>query len=252
VQLRSLLVPYERGEGPSANLEVQRRLERAADDVRRALIEGGLVARVLRDDDNDAWTMVIEVSSTLAMPPALHSLAAWPSTRQAETGARAVAFDRPELARFERLAMERLTPFVAFRARLRDGDASHTEEFVMRLQLLDAPEERHAAITRTLLSNRGEVLRDLLYLLSGAGIEAIRALTEGRVASGAGALTSSTVEIPLLESLLRTLDREPSRLAAVRRIVDELSATEHGSTLLPDGWADIWNPVAAVAQEVQS
>jgi hypothetical protein len=62
--------------------------------------------------------------------------------------------------------------------------------------------------------------------------------------------TARSPGIPLLESLMRTLDRDPRRLAAVRRIVDDLRADPERANLLPDGWDGVWDAIAEVADEV--
>ena len=49
----------------------------------------------------------------------------------------------------------------------------------------------------------------------------------------------------LLEPLMRTLSRDPSRLDQIERLVEELMQTDEGRALLPDGWVDLWAAVTA-------
>jgi hypothetical protein len=207
---------------------------------------------VVSGTTDELWTLHVQRGQQIAHVDSVVPLAAWPITRRAETGARPATLGDEVIARFEHVPVEKITPFIAFRAVLRDGEVEHVDEFVLNLPLHDAPADRHAQITRALLSSRSEVVRYLLYLLAGEGVEAVRALIEPEPAiKSSGHAANPLVVVPLLESLLRTLDRDPSRLAAVRRIVEDLSATEHGVDLLPEGWEAIWEPVAAIAKEVE-
>ncbi|MEN3284728.1 MAG: hypothetical protein V7607_5868 [Solirubrobacteraceae bacterium] len=252
VTLRSLLCPFVPSDALSAESESRRRLERDADELRRALAGGNLSVHVVPGETGELWTLHLERADQVARVGSLVALAAWPITRRAETGARPATLADEVIARFEHVPIEKITPFIAFRAELRDGDVEHVDEFVLNLPLHDAPADRHAQITRALLSSRSEVVRYLLYLLAGQGVEAVRALIEADPAAKSSAdVANPLVVVPLVESLLRTLDRDPSRLTAVRRIVEDLSATEHGVDLLPEGWEAIWEPVAVLAKEVE-
>jgi len=51
--------------------------------------------------------------------------------------------------------------------------------------------------------------------------------------------------VPLLEAMVRTLDREPSRLDAIHQVVQDLLATDEGRRLLPDGFLAAWEPLWA-------
>jgi hypothetical protein len=197
------------------------------------------------------YDAVLEAAEDPSVDVPLHSLHAWPVTRRYETGAQDVDLSGAALCRFTCLPLERVTPFVGFRAVLRDGGAEVTVDFVLNVPLIDAPSERRAHVLKAMLSNKAEVLRYLLYLLSGDGIDAIRAMTEMRATYAAGPKAGhSGASLPLLESLLRTLDREPAKLAAVRRLVTELRSTPNGEALLPDDWDAIWAPIDALASGV--
>ncbi len=123
--------------------------------------------------------------------------------------------------------------------------------FVLKLPLIGDPENRRASVTRALLSDRSKVIRYLLYLLAGNGIEAMRALVDPVGGDpGKASPIGRSPGIPHLESLMRTLDRDPRRLASVRRVVDDLRADPERTNLLPDGWDSVWDAVNEVAAEV--
>ena len=253
VTLRSLLASYARSEEAPPELEAERGLRRDADELRRRLVESRLQLRVLPAAEEGSWDMALEAGARLDPVPTLAALEVWPITRPRRAGGEQMALGAEVSARFAGLPLEDVTPFVAFRAVLRSGGTEIAEEFVLRLTLLDAPPDRRAHLLRSMLSNRAEVLRYLLYLLSGDGVEAVRALAgHDRPSGGTRNETDRLVTLPLLESLLRTLDRDPAKLAAVGRVVDDLEETGSGSALLPDGWDSIWEPVSAVARRAEA
>lgn len=249
VRLRSLLVAYERPDQQLSESEDERRLEREADLLRRRLAEASLELRVLPGAEPGSWDMVLRSLAPIEPPENLASFECWPISRGREVGGQPVELGAAgALARFTGLPLELLTPFIACRGVLRSGGTEITRDFVLNLVLLDEPQERRAHLLRSMLSSRGEVLRYLLYLLSGDSVEAVRALTgrENRVGGSDGSGTG--LETPLLESLLRTLDREPGKLQAVERVIGELEQDTGGASLLPAGWDSVWGPVSAVAR----
>lgn len=250
VRFRTLLAPYVRSEDASTEPPAQRKLERDATELRRQLAAGGLELRVLASSDSGLHDMVLTAASAVDPVASVLSLEAWPITRRPEITVEQVDFATHELARFTQLPLEKLTPFLAFRAVLRAGDVQITTDFVLNLPLVDAPASRQAQLLRSMLSNRSEVLRYLLYLLSGDSVEAVRALAEDGLSNGRGQPGSGgSLALPLLEALLRTLDRDPAKLVAIRRVVDELASSEAAADLLPDGWNAVWGAVDAAAKE---
>jgi hypothetical protein len=249
LKLRSLLVAYTRPGAELPETEAMRRLEREAGELRRRLATAGLALRALPGDEGGAWDMILEAPRAIEATASLASFECWPVTRERVVGGRSVSLGGSQpLARFSGLPLELLTPFLACRGVLREGNTEISEEFVLNLPLLDDPKDRRAQLLRSMLSSRAEVLRYLLYLLTGDSVEAVRALADVVAETGAGDGSQPVLEVPLLESLLRTLDRDPEKLKAVARVVGELEEAEGGASLLPDGWDAVWDPVSAVAR----
>lgn len=244
-----LLSSYEPAEQADPDVERERALEREADLLRRELARGGMHLRSIPASAENAWDLALDSTAAHEPPPSLVSLEVWPTTQVRAAAARPIDLTAVgEVARFAGLPVELLTPFLACRAQLAAEGVALTQEFVLSLDLLDEPDGRRACILRSLLSSRAEVLRYLLYLLSGDPMEAIRTLTRPSEATTGSTGGSSRPTLPLMESLLRTLDRDPARLAAVGRIVAELESSEGAETLLPEGWDEIWAPVRALAE----
>lgn len=244
VGFMDLLSSYVRAERVDPEVERERALEREADRLRRELAQGTMHLRAIPGAAEDIWDLALESAGPHTPPSALRSFEVWPVTRPRQGAARPIDLAVVgEMTRFAGLPAELLTPFLACRIVLAAEETTLAQEFVLALDLLDEPDGRRARILRSLLSNRGDVLRYLLYLLSGDPIEAVRTLTraEGEVAGSTAG--SGSPSLPLMESLLRTLDRDPARLSAVGRLVAELESSESGEALLPRDWEAIWGPV---------
>ncbi|WP_145054907.1 phospholipase D family protein [Lignipirellula cremea] len=123
-------------------------------------------------------------------------------------------------------------------------------QFVLNVPLKNAPENRHEAILRDLLSDRDRVLRFLMMLLLDTGA---RDLSKFMESSNKGennfSFMHSLFGATLFESLVRALDRDPERLEQVAQVILDLRQTEDGKTLLPDDLDAIWEPIWAVCSQ---
>ena len=124
--------------------------------------------------------------------------------------------------------------------------------FVLNLPVTNMPQVRDATILRTIISNREGFLRYLLLLLQedASGV----ALAELTAALGGGSARWGTgfSELPLLEELTRAYSRDPQRLLAIRRIVDELLSAPSGRDIVPPEFLEVWDVFASVLEERQS
>jgi hypothetical protein len=167
-----------------------------------------------------------------------------PTGQQVEPGSQ-VSID------FGPVSLESITPFVVVEIVARQDKVVVQDACVVRAELVNEPKDRGDRLLASLLATRRDVLRYLMFLLADAGGgspggwvgDLHRALDQG--ATGAGA--ESVLELPLLETLVRTVSRDPSKLAGVRRLVDALERTDEGRALLPDGFADVWPIIWAAA-----
>ena len=103
------------------------------------------------------------------------------------------------------------------------------------------PEGRINHVLRGLISSPERLLRFLRALLGG--LEGMvdwgagdAEGTEGKWGSGLGGDT-------LLEEFVRAASRDPKRLEPIRRILDDLCATDEGRRIIPEGLMDTWNAV---------
>ena len=146
-------------------------------------------------------------------------------------------------ARFSLSTIE-LTSFFAFEVSV-EGSGVPPIRFVLNAGLQGAPEDRAEAVLRDVLRDKGRVLRFLLFLLADGSAQQAASLLLGTgdgEASGDGG-GDLQLGLPLFESLMRALVRDPKKLDQVETVIRDLSNTPEGANLIPDGFADIWAPI---------
>ncbi len=121
--------------------------------------------------------------------------------------------------------------------------------FVLNLAVSGMPADRRERLLQSILKSSQDFLRLILLLLSDVDITASQwaeVIAHRRPDASAGAF----VGFPLLETLLKALDRDPTKLDDVSRLVEDLRRTPEGSELIPKGFDSIWDPIWAVRQEM--
>ena len=141
------------------------------------------------------------------------------------------------------VTLEGITAFFAIRVTARKAAARATTTFTVSALLEGAPENRHSRLLAAMLRDPSRLLRFLLLLLSDA-----EALAWGDGARGAEAWFSrwaggSPDEAPILELLVRAVDRYPDRLDHIDALLRDLADSE--SDVMPYGFRDIWEPIWA-------
>ena len=189
------------------------------------------------------------------------TLKVWPATLTADT---ALAIEEspagPGVPRdptdtittFRRLSFEALTAFFAFEVSLRDGEHEARRRFAVTAVLRGAPKDRKERLLRSLLSDRRRVLQLLFLILmdEGADVSAFVKATQ-RDHAVPGESFAGWDNTALLETLLRSLSRDPRRIDDAARLISDLQKTPEGQELLPAGLADIWEPVLAARKALE-
>ena len=143
---------------------------------------------------------------------------------------------------FERLSLEGLTAFFAFRVSV--GSPERTDVFVLNVPLSGVPADRRERLLRSFIKDSRRLMRFLMFLLADDSELADvfgSPLTRGEGAVGTADAAQSNGA--LLESLLRSLHRSPQRLDAVARLLADIKAEPEAQELLPAGFDDIWQPI---------
>lgn len=220
---------------------LQRALERTATE----LASGALGAAVITEGPDRHRVELHRTSRGLAIDPTM-SVEIRPITLQA---GRRAHFDREPVATFPVVALVHLTPFFAFSIMLEHEGIEKRHDFVARLDLTGVPDGRTEAVIAELLSDSDRLLAFLLLLLAVDGGDAERAIDElARLGEGKGRSggTASNMGLPLLEPLLRALDRDPERLDQIGTLLGQLSASEQTAELVPEELRALWQTIEAV------
>jgi hypothetical protein len=173
---------------------------------------------------------------------------AWPITLPAERG-------QPfgQSISFRRLSYGGLTPLIAFSITAKIGGAERNSVFVMNLPLHGAPEDRQDRVVRSLIENRDQLLRYILFLLaSGDEASASSAELRGLFNSSEDGPDHGSRNPYILETMLRALHRGPARLERVASLLEVLRRQPGSSELLSDDFQKIWGPIWEATQQAMT
>jgi hypothetical protein len=142
---------------------------------------------------------------------------------------------------FERLAIESLGAFVSFRLRAGQGESHFEHCFTLKLAIVGLPAGRDPCIARSIIKDRAAFMSYLRHLLADLGDELEATVDDpshGEPVSGQRALASTAGGV--LESLLRTLHRQPRRLQGLRSLLAQTAATPDDSLPIPEEFRAVW------------
>ena len=175
-------------------------------------------------------------------------MTAWPITQQAERGQ---ALGKPIV--FPRLSYRGLTPLIAFSITAKIGETERKSVFVMNLPLEGAPEDRQDRVVRSLIENRDQLLRYILFLLAGGDEAAASSGDLRRLLESPEDGAERGAQNPyLLETMLRALHRGPAQLERVSSLLEVLRKQPGSSELLSDDFQKIWEPIWDAAQQAMA
>ena len=173
---------------------------------------------------------------------------AWPISQQAERGepvANSIVFTR--------LSYLGLTPLIAFSVTAKIGETERNSVFVMNLPLQGAPEDRQDRVVRSLIDNRAQLLRYILFLLASGDEAAASSGDLRRLLTSPGDGAEGGQRNPyLLETMLRALHRGPAQLERVESLLEALRKQPGSSELLSDDFQKIWEPIWGAAQQAMA
>jgi len=263
-KLSELLEPWRPAElEEDPDREVLERLERVAEEVRRALVDAELwlelclfepPQRSAKDPSHESEpgrgggdeAYLLELHGLRPSIPAGVRLTCWPVVLPPLAAIELV--EAQPLARFE-VSLGAATGFVAFEVVAREGALEHRLRFARRLPLRGLPPDREERLLRSLLKDRETVLR-LLHLLLSADEISAESLTGFVTGEGTGGWRANELGFPLFEPLVRALAAGGDALEPVERLVADLSRTEEGRELLPEGFEGLWDTVRAAREEL--
>jgi hypothetical protein len=240
-----LLKPYDVNAASVPADATAEQLDDLLQAVKRAIEAAGPRLIVTPADEKDLFDLRLEWGSAPRWPKATVEMSAWPITQQAELGqalGKAIVF--------QRLSYRGLTPLIAFSITAKIGEIERTAVFVMNLPLQGAPEDRQDRVVRSLIENRDQLLRYILFLLAG-GDEAAASSGDLRrlLKSPENGSERGSPNPYLLETMLRALHRSPAQLERVSSLLDVLRKQQGSSELLSEDFQKIWEPIWEAAQQ---
>ncbi|MDQ2641943.1 MAG: phospholipase D family protein [Pseudomonadota bacterium] len=139
--------------------------------------------------------------------------------------------------------------FVAFELSLSADGQTLSKSFVALARLHGAPADRFDQILATLLQDQDQLFRLLWLLLESAG--AVRPMGDLDTQNGSPAFWGGTPPegYPLFERIVRTLGSEQERLQDLGRIIEDLSRTEQGASLLHPALKNLWTALRPLLKE---
>jgi hypothetical protein len=253
VSFRNLLEPFI---APSEPIVIDNAWEKLADLAKRQLLKFQLTAHVLPITDSDQYCLQLRLEGEQPLEFGLGiSVRCCPMTRRdlattlnAQTGSS---------VEFKPLTCQVLTSFFAFEVWADEGKQK-LSAFLLNVPLAGLPANRRQQILRSLLQDKQQVLKLLLFLLTDGkadGCDLLAAIgtaaAEAGQAGSSSASKSSPFLFPLFEAMVRALDRNPTKLDHIARLVKDLRQSSPEEQLLPDNFDDIWQPIYTARQRLK-
>jgi hypothetical protein len=245
--LADLLRPYEPHEAADTDALARREFERKVQKLACDLAAAEAGAHCSPSLNPKLFRLALRPAKSKPVHvPDGWQLRTWPISMH-EVVAQPVHTTGQVWVQFDKVSFEGLTSFFAFDIVVpSDG---YQQRFVLNFPLIGAPENRREQVLRMLLSDRDRVLRFLLLLLLDHDASDFSTLfSPPKGEKDPQSFIHSMFESTLFESLVRALDREPTRIDQVEEVVRDLSQTDEGKALLPKCFDELWRPIWEVRQ----
>jgi hypothetical protein len=242
--IADMLQPYVEHLAASAEQLATIQFEQFVDRFAKSLLAANPVANCEPSESPETFRVEIVASGNLPNVTMGTHLRAWPVSMH-ESQSRPLANSATTWCTFEPISIDAVTSF--FVIELQSADATLVRRFVVNLPLVNAPEHRSERILKNLLNSPQKLMRFLLMLLLDQGTSNLGGILEVADEETQGKQQRfEFLESTLLESLLRALDRDPSRIDQVASVIEDLLQTPDGRSLLPDNFDSIWQPIWSV------
>lgn len=237
---RNMLLAYQRS-GKVADDGVSKQLERALEKVRRAICSAKLSGSV-RQAGDDTYDQVFRTDGPVRIGAVNVVGKCYPVTLK-PVAAQGVAdlLEGREVV-FSAMSLPSLTSFLAFELTAGKQDKTASIGFVLNVPVSDMPSMRDKAVLHAVISDQAKFIRYLLFILAGTDDPSgLRGVLTSNGGSGGDERSIQDLGLPLLEELVRAFSRSPEKIESIARLVDDLSQSPQGETLLPKNFQRIWN-----------
>jgi hypothetical protein len=243
--LGNMLEPYVPRKPPVEDEDAavaKKRLEQARTALSSALL--GLSC----EGEKDCWQLTLQAGAPVPLE-GISGVRVWPISLRSEHAVGASALRLGKDVPLPACSLAAVTGFIAFE--LAAGSKPESCCFVLNLPVKGLPEERRAAVVRTIVASREGFLKYLLFLLAdldedGLPNEILLAVSGDGTSKGF-ALQEA---LPLLEEMTRALSRDPDRLRSIQTLIEDLTRTDEGREMVPEEFLEMWRVYAAMLPEV--
>jgi hypothetical protein len=241
---------------PDAPLEVdpvEERLEQVVREVRTAVAISNWTLAATPTQPNGHATYRVLLTRSDSEPLSWGdsvALSLWLVSLRRDSASRQLVSPYKGETDLGELSADGLTALVAFEITAKAEGRELSCRFVLNVPLAGGPPDRREAVLRSLLKDKAKVLRFLLFLLASDVAVGEGDLDFFNSGLGGPDETVGREETPLLECLVRCLDREPSKLDTIASLITTLRQSEGTRDLLPEGFAEVWDAVWEARQEL--
>ena len=240
-----VLMDFPEPEGVDDVDEERAAAEKALEDARLAIAKAKLKLRFEASADvKDTWNLIL--TGKVKLPDGLMSIKAWPVTVSSDRAMDVLPLFTKSEVRLGSFATASLTGLLAFD--LRTDHKKVFGRFVLNLPVTGMPEERDAAILKTVVNNRDGFLRYLLLLLGDLGKGRVPPMAKGGSGNGKW-IAGGYDDMPLLEELVRAYSRDPQRLREVERVVQKLTEGNQANQIVPLEFVELWGVFKAALEK---
>jgi hypothetical protein len=245
---RHLLRQVTNFDAPSTEDATRQQLEADLRALRRELTAAGLALHA--EPHGEDYRLTLKAAVPVNWGEGF-TVQAWPITVNGDNASLLpAAFEQVSLGLY---STEALSAFLALRLTAEQEGQTLTTEFVLNVPLTGVTVDRQSRIVRAILQNPEQVMRFLMMLLAEDSYEALDLFTTdaagGQIALYDG--VGGALQIPLLETMLRSLARNPASIDRVAQLVHDLRQVENGRSLLPPNFDAIWQPIWEARQRME-
>ena len=212
--------------------------ENRLDELQQNLMAAKLSLRVR--GEGDQWQLVLLSDRTIEFSGCKKVLI-WPVTLPTNQAVKILELKKDKKVSIATCSMASLTQFTAFEL-VAEKDLAR-RQFVLNLPMEGLPDERDAAVTRSVVETKDGFLRYLLLILSemvDITLKPTGPWEPGQVDPGSSRPTIRLDELPLLEELTRAYCRDPERIRSIEKLLTDLESTVDGQQVIPEGFHLIW------------
>ena len=245
-----LLQTYEPTDTAAPVDAVGQQLDQLLYATKRALAASGGHLTVSAGETADVFDVLLEFRRAVQWPAKDIHARVWPISLPS---AAAKSLSTQTSLRFDRISYTGLTPLFAFDVTVRAEGRERNITFVMNLPLEGAPTDRRDRVMASLLENKEQLLRYILFLLAASDESSVTSANLLQLLTGGGDNGGTAAVLPaLLETMLRASHRDPSQLSRVASVLEQLRRAPNGSALLSEEFQKVFEPIWEASKQCPS